>query len=245
MDDSRVSVVSSQEVLSSEAYMLFYRVVDHPYSKKLANHVKALNDSYEAAAAKINSEKAASSTRKRASGSSHFTSAPSSPAVATVEENSDDETHLSSTSDRSMISGDSNRSRRKRKSPEYTSIEEWARSVTVLTEKHIAKFCEAERKVSKHIKFTPEFLKILSERAYKTNGKGSYGGINSLDSCGSGCQEDINIALLRCFLEVSKNDGIVEFNKSPTPKMTTRSSAASRGKSQSSIHVVDPTDDIL
>ena len=245
MDDSRVSVVSTQEVLSSEAYMLFYRVVDHPYSKKLASHVKALNESYKEAAAKLKREKSASSIRNRASGSSQFTSAPSSPAVATIEENSDDETRLSSTSDRSVISGDAIRSRRKRKSPEYTSIEEWARSMTILTEKNIAKFREAERKVSKHIKFTPEFLKILSERAYKTNGKGSYGGINSLDSCGSGCQEDINIALLRCFLEVSKNDGIVDFTQSPTPKMTTRSSAASRGKSQSSIPVVDPTDDIL
>ena len=52
MDDSRVSLVSIQEVLSSEAYMLFYRVVDHPYSKKLASQVKLLNESYEAATLK-------------------------------------------------------------------------------------------------------------------------------------------------------------------------------------------------
>lgn len=249
MDDSRVSVVSMQEVLNSEAYMLFYRVVDHPYSKKLASHVKSLNESYKTAAAKMEREKAASSTRDRSrKGTSRFTSAPSSPTVARVEENSDDETRESSTSDRSD-SAESKRRRKKRKAPEYTSVEEWARSMTVLTEKNIAKFREAQRKVSKYIKFTPEFLKILSERAYQTNGKGvqgSFGGINSLENCGSGCQEDINIALLRCFLEVSKNDGIVDFTQSPTPKMTTRSSAASRGKVQSSIHVVDPNiDDLL
>lgn len=35
MDDSRVTRATSQEVLSAEAYMLFYRIVDHPISKDL------------------------------------------------------------------------------------------------------------------------------------------------------------------------------------------------------------------
>jgi hypothetical protein len=35
MDDARVSKVTSQEVLSAEAYMLFYRVVDHPVAQQL------------------------------------------------------------------------------------------------------------------------------------------------------------------------------------------------------------------
>jgi ubiquitin C-terminal hydrolase len=35
MDDARVSRVSSQEVLNAEAYMLFYRVVDHPIAQDL------------------------------------------------------------------------------------------------------------------------------------------------------------------------------------------------------------------
>ena len=232
MDDSRVSLVSIQEVLSAEAYMLFYRVVDHPYSKILASQVKLLNESYEEAEAlKIKKEK--ESTEET---------------VAKIEENSDDSmSRKSSASDQSVISGPAasvKRNRRKRKAPEYTCFEEWARSMTVLTDKNIAKFLEAERKVSKHIKFTPEFLKFLSEEAYKANaksGQGAYKGISPLDDCGVGCQENINIALLRCFLAVSKNDGIVDFTSSPTPKMTTRSSAASRGK----IHVVDPTDDLL
>lgn len=252
MDDARVTQVSLQEVLSSEAYMLFYRVVDHPYSKKLASQVKILNESYEAAV-KIKKEKEAASSakergKKRTPG---ITAVPPSPSYAKVEENSDDETRESSISDRSGLSGPAatvKRNLRKRKAPEYTCLEEWARSMTVLTEKNIAKFREAERKLSKHIKFTPEFQKLLSEHAYKAHTKGDhepYSGISSLDSCGAGCQEDINIALLRCFLAVSKNDGIVDFTQSPTPKMITRSSAASRGKVRPSVHVVDPTDDLL
>ncbi len=249
MDDARVSLVSIQEVLSSEAYMLFYRVVDHPYSKKLASQVKLLNESYEAATRKKEMEEASFSKEKGKKRASALTAVPPSPTYAKVEENSDDETRESSTSDRSVLSGPAatvKTNLRKRKAPEYTSIEEWARSMTVLTEKNIAQFREAERKISKHIKFTPEFQKLLSEHAYKANGdQGSYAGINSLDGCGAGCQEDINIALLRCFLAVSKNDGIVDFTQSQTPKMITRSSAASRGKVRSSVHVVDPTDDLL
>jgi len=52
MDDARVSLVSSQEVFNAEAYMLFYRVVNHSYSQKLAAQVKALNESYAVADAK-------------------------------------------------------------------------------------------------------------------------------------------------------------------------------------------------
>lgn len=262
MDDARVSLVSTQEVLSAEAYMLFYRVVDHPYSKKLASQVKELNESYETAAAvSVKKEKAAASTtkekgKKRTSVTEETDKIATSPTFAKVEENSDDSLSRNesldlSTSDRSVVScpaGSIKRNRRKRKAPEFTCVEEWARSMTVLTDKNIAKFREAERKVSKYIKFTPEFQKLLSEHAYKANaksGQGSCSVISSLDDCGTGCQEDINITLLKCFLAVSKNDGIVDFTPSPTPKMITRSSAASRGKVQASIHVVDPPDDLL
>jgi len=250
MDDARVSLVSTQEVLSAEAYMLFYRVVDHPYSKKLASQVKALNESYEAAAAdSVKKVRAAASTtkekgKKRTSVTEETDKIATSPTFAKVEENSDE-------SDGSVVSasvGSGKRIRRKRKAPEFTCVEEWARSMTVLTDKNIAKFREAERKVSKYIKFTPEFQKVLSEHAYKANAKGGQGScsvVSSLDDCGTGCQEDINITLLKCFLAVSKNDGIVDFTPSPTPKMITRSSAASRGKVQTSIHVVDLNDDLL
>jgi len=265
MDDSRVSLVSTQEVLSAEAYMLFYRVVDHPYSKKLANQVKALNSSHEAAAAiKAKEEKSAASTSKErckkqisvTEEADETVASAISPTFVKVEENSDDSlsrngSRYSSTSDRSVVSGpvtSVKKNRRKRKAPEYTCGEEWARSMTVLTEKNITKFRDVERKVSKHIKLNPEFHKFLSEHAYKANAKVGHGpnsGISLLDDCGIGSKEDIKIALLRCFLAVSKNDGIVDFAPSPTPKMITRSTAASRGKMQSSIHVVDPTDDLL
>lgn len=243
MDDSRVTQVSTEEVLRSEAYMLFYRVVDHPYSKKLARQVKGLNDSYEIAATlKAKEEKEASTAaRKRDEKEAEHVSDG-------IDENPGDAQSKNS----SIGSGPAasvKRNHRKRKVPEFFCGEEWARSKTVIAEKNIARFRDVEGKVSKHITFTPEFEKLLSEHALKTNakiGQVPSSGIGFLENCGNNSTNDINITLLRCFLAVSKNDGIVDFAPTPTPTMTTRSTAASRGKLQSSaIHVVDPTDDIL
>lgn len=261
MDDSRVSLVSTQEVLGAEAYMLFYRVVDHPYSKKLASQVKALNEAYEVAAAeKVEKEKVLKENGKNqipaTEEKDELAVSASSSTAAKVEENSDDsfsrnEPRDSSIADRSDVPSPAasvKRNRRKRKAPEYISGEEWARSKTVLKEKNVVQFPKVEREVSNHIEFTPEFQKLLSEHANKANAKPGHrpsSGNDLLDGCGIGSKEDVNITLLRCFLEVSKNDGIVEFTQSPSPKRITRSSAASRGKVQSSIHVVDPTDDLL
>lgn len=245
MDDSRVSLVSTEEVLRSEAYMLFYRVVDHPYSKKLASQVKALNDSYDVAAArkaKEEKEAAVAATEKDTEEDS----------IEMDEKPGDVRSKNSSrSSDRSIGSGPAasvKRNHRKRKAPEFFSGEDWARSKTVIAEKNISRFREVEGKVSKYITFTPEFEKSLSDHALKTNaklGEVPSSGTSLLDNCGINSTEDINITLLRCFLAVSKNDGIVDFAPTPTPTMTTRSTAASRVKLQSSIHVVDPTDDLL
>eukprot|EP00535_Pseudo-nitzschia_heimii_P001517 CAMPEP_0197185262 /NCGR_PEP_ID=MMETSP1423-20130617/11562_1 /TAXON_ID=476441 /ORGANISM="Pseudo-nitzschia heimii, Strain UNC1101" /LENGTH=777 /DNA_ID=CAMNT_0042636283 /DNA_START=510 /DNA_END=2843 /DNA_ORIENTATION=+ len=257
MDDARVSRVSTQEVLNSEAYMLFYRVVDHPYSKKLASQVKALNELHEATdAKKVKGEKAATLTTNVKTKKELIMIKRRNKNAAVVEENPDNslsvvESHEPSTTDQSAVSSPAaavKKNHRKRKAPKYTSGEEWARSMTVLTEKNIAKFPDVEHKVSKHIEFTPEFEKLLAESACMANAKVGHdpnSGVNLLDDCGIGSKEDINIALLRCFLAVSKNDDIVDFTAQRTPKMMTRSTAASPAKMQASIHVVDPTDDLL
>ena len=57
MDDAKVIGVSTSEVLTAEAYMLFYRVMDHPVSVELRNREKAMKE----AAAKAAKEEA---TRK-------------------------------------------------------------------------------------------------------------------------------------------------------------------------------------
>jgi len=264
MDDARVSLVSTQEVLSSEAYMLFYRVVDHPYSKKLASQVKSLNELYEVVASEAKKQKKVASTPKENREKRSFMTVEADtsaimarpPVCVEGKRNLGDSfppkivSSGSSATGRSLISTPAatvKRNPRKRRAPEYTCVEEWARSMTVLTQKNISKLCEAERKITKHIRFTPEFHELLSEYARGSDTRaGHISGINTLDDCGIECKKDINITLLRCFLAISKNDGIVDFTSSPTPKMITRSSAASRvAKVQSSIHVFNSTDNFL
>jgi len=239
MDDARVSLVSAKEVLSAEAYMLFYRVVDHPYSKKLAHQVKVLNDSRAEAVAKVKEEK-----KKKVA------------AAAIKQDNSTDDTQSkndscpSSNSVRS-ISGPAasvKKNPRKRKAPEFTCGEEWARTKTMIPETNISSFRTVENMVSKYITFTPEFQKLLSEHASKANanvGHGPSSGVSLQGDCDMGSTEDIKCTLLKCFLAVSKNEGASKFLTSSTP-MATRSITASRGKVQSSsIHVVEPDDEFL
>jgi hypothetical protein len=262
MDDARVSLVSSQEVFSAEAYMLFYRVVNHSYSQKLAAQVKALNESYAAADAKEkeNAEKAAA---EAAAAAAACTATATATANIKLEKDTPNVTQQSkktpsippSTQGSSTVSSSGpaasvKKNPRKRKAPEFTCGEEWARTKTIITEKNISRFRDVEAKVSRFIKFTPEFTKLLTEHSLKSNAKVGHGpssGVSLVDDCGNGETEDVKFTLLKCFLEVSNNDSIRSFVPSPIP-MTTRSTTSSRVKLQSSSssvhHVVVPDDDI-
>lgn len=239
MDDARVSLVSAQEVLSAEAYMLFYRVVDHPYSKKLAHQVKLLNGYRAEAVAKEKEDKKKTATATTIKQDN-----------STGDTQSKDDSFPSSNTVRS-ISGPAasvKKNPRKRKAPEFTCGEEWARTKTIIPETNISRFRDVEAMVSKYITFTPEFQKLLSEHASKANanvGHGPSSGVSLQGDCDMGSTDDIKCTLLKCFLEVSKNEGESRFLASSTP-MTTRSITASRGKVQSSsIHVVEPDDEFL
>jgi hypothetical protein len=182
MDDARVSLVSSQEVFSAEAYMLFYRVVNHSYSQKLAAQVKALNESYAAADAKEkeNVEKAAAETAAAAAASTATATANIKLEKATPNVTQQSKKTLSipppSTQGSSTVSSSGpaasvKKNPRKRKAPEFTCGEEWARTKTIISEKNISRFRDVEAKVSRFIKFTPEFTKLLTEHSLKGNAK--------------------------------------------------------------------------
>mmetsp|Transcript_41236 Transcript_41236/g.44772 ORF Transcript_41236/g.44772 Transcript_41236/m.44772 type:complete len:810 (-) Transcript_41236:267-2696(-) len=255
MDDARVSLVSSHEVFSAEAYMLFYRVVNHPYSKKLADQVKALNESYDAADAKEKVEKAKEAAEVTAPTASTVTAIKIEKDTSTnVTQSKNNPSVAPSTQGTSTVSASGpavsvKKNPRKRKAPEFTCGEEWARTKTIISEKNIARFRDVEAKVSKFVKFTPEFNKLLTEHASKSNAKCGHGpssGVSLVDDCGTSSTEDVRFALLKCFLVVSKNDDISSFVPSIAP-MTTRSTTSSRVKleSSSAVHVVALDDDIL
>jgi len=248
MDDARVSLVSSNEVFSAEAYMLFYRVVNHPYSKKLADQVKALNKSYAATDAKekaVKAKAAASTVTVIKLEKETSTNVTQSKNTASVPPSTQGSATVSASGPAASVK----KNPRKRKAPEFTCGEEWARTKTIISEKNISRFRDVEAKISKFVKFTPDFNKLLNEHSSKSNAKCGHGpssGVSLVDDCGTSSTEDVRFALLKCFLAVSKNDDISSFVPSLT-HMTTRSTTSSRVKleSSSAVHFVALDDDIL
>lgn len=179
MDDARVSLVSSQEVFNAEAYMLFYRVVNHSYSQKLAAQVKALNESYAVVDAKekenvekVAAEAAAAAAAYTANASIKLEKAtPNATQQSEMTPSIPPSTQGSSTVSSSGPAASVKKNPRKRKAPEFTCGEEWARTKTIISEKNISRFRDVEAKVSRFIKFTPEFTKLLTEHSLKSNAK--------------------------------------------------------------------------
>lgn len=237
MDDARVTLVSSNEVFNAEAYMLFYRVVNHPYSKKLADQVKALNEFHAAADAKEKAEKE-KVAEADAEAASTVTGIKSEENNSNLINQSKKLTPAPVSTQRSSSSSSGpaasvKRNPRKRKAPEFTCGEEWARTKTNIVERNISRFREVESKVCKLMKFTPEFSALLTEHASKSNAKVGHGpssGVSLIDDCGSSCTEDVKHALMKCFLAMSKNDKISSFIGPLKQHMRTRSSTSSRVK---------------
>ena len=176
MDDARVSLVSSQEVFNAEAYMLFYRVVNHSYSQKLAAQVKALNESYAVADAKEKENEEKVAAEAAAAAAAYTANANIKLEKATAQQSKlnpsiPPSTQGSSTASSSGPAASVKKNPRKRKAPEFTCGEEWARTKTIISEKNISRFRDVEAKVSRFIKFTPEFTKLLTEHSLKSNAK--------------------------------------------------------------------------
>ena len=114
MDDARITVASLSEVMNAEAYMLFYRVMDHPVAVRLRERADKLKDEVtkEKSAIKIEDD-GDTGTGKDASNSSQ---------VAAPTRNKANNNH------------------RKRKAPEFTCGEDWASACTRLTRSSIARF---------------------------------------------------------------------------------------------------------
>jgi hypothetical protein len=154
MDDARVTKVPVTEVMNAEAYMLFYRVVDHPYSKQVESQVKQLKDEH---------------CNQQAQQPSSVT--VPKPNLVPVEEEDDDG------------GGPATRIKknpRKRRAPDYTNGEEWSKKKAhgVVSDDIVAKVNELQEMVKDYLIFSPEFIQLLSEEAtkyYSTGSEPNYG----------------------------------------------------------------------
>lgn len=141
MDDARVSRATSQEVLNAEAYMLFYRVVDHPVAQDLRS--------------------------KQAEVASFSTSAAMEAPVSAVPAAPVPTPMASTVSNLDTHAMEDNWRKRKRETPAYSTGEEWAKSRTSLPPSFASLFRRAEEFVSENVEFTPEFFKLIMSEASK------------------------------------------------------------------------------
>lgn len=181
MDDSRVTRATSNDVLSAEAYMLFYRVVDHPVSKELREKARCFDETVKEEPMNNNS-------------------------------NNDDEQNCSiaiidhiNNSNSNNNSNKANNNINKRKRPEYSSGEEWARQKTRLSPSLCKVFRRAEEFISDHIEFKPEFFKLMIDEAEAGRNNGP-SGICDDDVLG-GVMERFRNALLELFHKVASRTG--------------------------------------
>jgi ubiquitin C-terminal hydrolase len=194
MDDSRVTLASMQEVMNAEAYMLFYRVVDHPYSKELASKVKLFTELHDKEQKETYAFAVAATHATAATAFSDelpMTTAPNESdepiawksnvgntkvrgGVSTLPTTRTTETTTSAGGGGGPASSVKNNPR-KRKAPDFTCGEDWARSRTTISDRIIAGLRDIEAQVSDYIRFTPAFFKLLEEQACKQNAKIGHG----------------------------------------------------------------------
>lgn len=179
MDDARVSRANSQEVMNAEAYMLFYRVVDHPVAQELrakhANATDTLRQEKEAQDSKEAQDKkqkeapvvectpAVVSVAEKPS-VSPTTSTPlplSNRNDTTVSKNTKVSSHLSTSN-----------KKRKRELPPYSSGEQWSLAKTHLRPALSSLICRAEEIIGEHVELTPECFKSITDEIAKGSSKG-------------------------------------------------------------------------
>ena len=182
MDDARVTLASFQEVMSAEAYMLFYRVVDHPLATKLRDQAKKLQDEHQNDAKQHNLQeeaKASSATQATAMETEDVVK----HTISSVPGNQESVPTLAC--DTAAIKNNTS-SQRKRKAPDYSRGEDWARAKTNIPEHVIRKFADIQQIVSEYVHFKSDFFTLITEQANKGNAKVGHG--PSTGVCGK-CQD--------------------------------------------------------
>ncbi|KAL3942116.1 MAG: hypothetical protein SGARI_000374, partial [Bacillariaceae sp.] len=160
MDDARVTLVDEKEVLNAEAYMLFYRATAHPYIQELKNQVEVLKKTYE-------EQKAALAVKKEAPGSPR----KSKEKTNTKNKKSEKSADSADTGPAARVKNNP----RKRKAPEFSCGEEWARKKASVPDYIVSGLKQIEAKVSDYVNFTPRFMRLMNEQAQKPNSRVGHG----------------------------------------------------------------------
>jgi len=220
MDDARVTLASFQEVMNAEAYMLFYRVVDHPFAQHVRSESKKLEDAFKiadlpdhniaptsdkssddhaaAVAAAAAAATATATVDRNANGAASESTAAkpqSSRAVTVKTEDSASSSSRAATTDpsaskqqqqlqpqrnpmptrREVETSRRSHNSRKRKAPEFTCGDDWAKSKTTLPRAIFHRFRDIEHCISDFVEFRPEFVKMITEQASRRSAQVGHG----------------------------------------------------------------------
>lgn len=145
MDDAKVTRVAQEEVINCEAYMLFYRVVEHPIAQGLRK-AEAIMKEEAAKKAKEESVKAKEQEQMKQSKTSNSKENGSTKATG---------------------------NKRKRNEVAFTSCKEWAKQCTQFPESCIPIFENAVEALSHNMEFKPEYFRLIKEDADKGGDAGS------------------------------------------------------------------------
>ena len=138
MDDARVTSVSKEEVVAAEAYMLFYRVVDHPVSVELKNKEKAFKEAAKKVI-KMEEDEQAQAKEQQAGDVKE-----EKPSAAITESNGKG-------------------TKRKREAPEFKSGEEWARKMMSKPKSMLHAIRTVQEYFSERIEFKPEYFRSIQD----------------------------------------------------------------------------------
>jgi len=160
MDDARVSRANTREVLDAEAYMLFYRVVDHPIAQEL-----------KAQAHKVKEERQIKLRREEAEANATVSEAPTDGSL-----DAPPELVPPTPSPEIPIVSREDRKRKREEKPEYISGEEWAKAVTSLTPAERDYIRRAEEYISENITFKPDYFEDVINQQAQNGSPGKFSG---------------------------------------------------------------------
>lgn len=157
MDDAKVTRVNQDEVLRCEAYMLFYRVVDHPVSKSLseiagkrAAEEKKIREEMERVIREAENRAKEEEEKAKAEANASATVAVKASEVK-IE---DDEVSLG-----------------KRKRPDLASGEEWAKRLTSLPSSYYPLFQQIQDYISENVNFCPPFFNYIQQECTRKSAR--------------------------------------------------------------------------
>jgi hypothetical protein len=185
MDDARVTLATVQEVMSAEAYMLFYRVVEHPFAVQLRTQAKKLQETFEeeqqVAVQQVKQEQV--QVVQVVDDDDETGTTQAEAAIAAAQELLKEEEEATYAATTSLVVAAYEKSKlasRKRKAPDFSCGEEWARAKTNNPDLLVGRMNDIEHIISEICHFKPEYYKIIKDEASKENvqaGQGPSSGV--------------------------------------------------------------------